>query len=566
MDKLSLLFPDEREYEYKTLDATVCNDLSIDFICDALTEDAFEKAIIKKTMTKLYTAPEVITYRADIFEDLLKFPQLCDKLERLLHKLNDLRELKKMQKDTEASSMWTLINRLREIDDYINCISEMKQALESVDIQSQGLKKLQSFVCDIYNSSGFPELKSDIEETFKKAQNMKSATIGVNFDNMLRPKSAGVITLNDKEFTDSGLLKNFMNFAGRQKNELHHGTDVEGIRHFHPANPKTDKMDAGLINSQGASMVCLGLETPVTGGDNLSSSIQKAVTDILKKVVKEIQSVLQKYVDISGYSLVNLTPEIIFYIRWAVLIAKIKELGLPMCKSSVIDIERREFHAEQIYNLKLAIKMTRGEKIDVITNKSDFDENGRIYIMTGPNRGGKTTFTQAVGIAFLMAQNGIFAPAQSLEFSPCDSIFTHFPADENQTVDLGRLGEESKRLSEIFEQATDKSLLLLNETLATTNVEEGVFLARDIVRFMKYLGVRAIYNTHMHDLARGLDKFNEETEGSSRIESLVTGIENGARSFHVAVAPPQNVSYAKDIAIKYGITFEQLKSNVKKDN
>ena len=182
--------------------------------------------------------------------------------------------------------------------------------------------------------------------------------------------------------------------------------------------------------------------------------------------------------------------------------------------------------------------------------------------MTGPNRGGKTTFTQAVGLAFLLAQNGIYVPARSFKFSPCDNIFTHFPADENDTVDLGRLGEESQRIAEIFNLATDRSLLLFNESLATTNVAEGLYIAKDVVKAMKYVGTRTIFNTHMHELARHLDELNSKTEGSSKVESLVTGVENGARSFKVSIAPPQGVSYARDIAIKYGVTFEQIKNNI----
>ena len=72
--------------------------------------------------------------------------------------------------------------------------------------------------------------------------------------------------------------------------------------------------------------------------------------------------------------------------------------------------------------------------------------------------------------AKLINDSGI---ALTRSLSPCDNIFTHFPADENQTVNLGRLGEESKRISEIFSLATDKSLLLFNESLATTSFTES---------------------------------------------------------------------------------------------
>ena len=181
--------------------------------------------------------------------------------------------------------------------------------------------------------------------------------------------------------------------------------------------------------------------------------------------------------------------------------------------------------------------------------------------MTGPNRGGKTIFTQAVGLCMLLAQWGIYVPAAFARISPCDNIYTHFPADENDTVDLGRLGEESQRLSHIFDVATCRSLMLLNESLATTSVAEGLFIAKDVVKAMRYLGARAVFNTHMHELAKSLDELNA-VEGTSRVESLVTGVQRGERSFKVSVAPPQGVSYAADIAKKYGVTFEIIKAGI----
>ena len=80
---------------------------------------------------------------------------------------------------------------------------------------------------------------------------------------------------------------------------------------------------------------------------------------------------------------------------------------------------------------------------------------------------------------------------------------------------------------------------------------------------MRYLGVRCIFNTHMHELARSLDELNA-AEGDSRVESLVTGVQHGERSFKVAVAPPQGVSYAKDIAQKYGVTYEQIRAHLER--
>lgn len=566
MAEISLLNPENSKAVFKTLTKESINDLSLDYICKTLTKSEYEQNVIMKIMTEITDDVQTVKYRGDVFDDFLRFPDLRVALAELLEELADLRDISRFQKDTEASSLWKLINRLREIDGYVNCITKIKNSLESLDIRSEGLLTLKKTVSDIYESSGFPQLKIDIKETFEKVQRVKSITIGVNLDDLLRPKSAGILSLNDKAFTSAGLMQNFMNFTNNG-DEIHFGTDISDIKKFHPSSPKFKENDIGIgrldaVPTNGNPHVTA---SGLTGADPLSDSLKKAVTSIMKKTVRDIQSVLTKYVNISGYTLSTLMPEIVFYIRWAELIEKISAKGLEMCKPEILPSENREIFVKGIYNLKLGIKRVNGEEFNIVANDIDFDDNaGRIYILTGPNRGGKTTFTQAVGLAILLAQNGIYAPCSEFKLSPCDNIFTHFPADENDTVDLGRLGEESKRLAEIFDIATPNSMLLLNESLATTNVSEGLYIARDVVRAMRYLGVRSVFNTHMHDLAKNLGEMNSQTEGKSLVQSLVTGVENGERSFKVYISPPQGSSYARDIAKKYGVTFEQIRQNIDK--
>lgn len=559
----SLLHPKARDTHYNKLTDEAINDLSVDFLCEALSEDDFERNNIKQLLVNLPNDEETIRYRCDVFEDFLRFPKLREDLTRVLAKLKDLREIERFQKDGESSSLWQLVNRLRELDGYVDCITEIKNTLETLDINSQGLKILREKVTAMYSDRGFPELKEDITETLKEVRKVKSITLGVNLDDMLKPHSVGVISLNDKHFTDTGLLKKFVNFASKQE-ELHHGTDVSDLTSFHPANPSVNSMKIGF------SKAVIGAQKDVsqiygeslTGADPMSDALKKVVTDILKRTVNNLKSMLNKYVGVSGYSFVSLMPEILFYIRFAELCDKIKAKGLPLCKAEILPKEERSCNAKDLYNLKLAIRAIRGENDEIVKNDFSFDDEKRIYILTGPNRGGKTTITQAVGLVFLLAQNGIYVPCTSVKLSPCDNIFTHFPADENDTVDLGRLGEESKRLADIFSMASSHSLLLLNESLATTNVSEGLYIARDVLKSMRYLGVRAIFNTHMHDLARNLKELNEETQGDSIVESMVTGVENGSRSFKIFISPPQGISYAKDIALKYGVTFESIRRKI----
>ncbi len=561
----SLLYPDNSERKHKTLTDESINDLSIDFLLDALTEKKNEREHMRKLMTCVTDDPDVIRYRCDVFEDFLRFPKLRTSMEDLVLKLADLRDLERFQKDQEGSAFWSLVNRLREIDEYVSCISMIRDILGDLDIRSEGMKNLRKMVNDISLESGFEELRLDIDETLEKVRRLKSITIGVNLDGMLRPKSAGVISLNDSEFKESGLMRRFMSFADK-KNELHHGTDVSSIRVFHPATPITP---VSFVQKSELNDNMIGehiTTSTVTGADSLSNAIKDTVTNIMKQTVGEIKSTIKRYVNISGYTLINLMPEILFYIRWAELVDKIKAVGLPVCKPEILDPEDRNCSFKELYNLKLAINKIKGEQINIITNDIEFNDEHRIFILTGPNRGGKTIFTQAWGLAMLLAQLGIYVPAGYAAVCPCDNIFTHFPADENDTVDLGRLGEESKRLSEIFRLATDRSVMLLNESLATTSVTEGLFIAKDVVRAMCYMGVRTIFNTHMHDLARTVDELNSEVECKSKAASLVTGVHDGERSFKVSLSEPQGISYAKDIAEKYGVSFAQIKESIDKRN
>ena len=97
----------------------------------------------------------------------------------------------------------------------------------------------------------------------------------------------------------------------------------------------------------------------------------------------------------------------------------------------------------------------------------------------------------------------------------------------------------------------------MNETFSTTSFEEGYYIARDSVRALLKKQVRTIYNTHMHKLAADAEEFYSEAEGA-KVSSLIMKSDNGKRSFKVEVASPEGLSYAKDIAEKYGVTYDML--------
>jgi DNA mismatch repair ATPase MutS len=204
----------------------------------------------------------------------------------------------------------------------------------------------------------------------------------------------------------------------------------------------------------------------------------------------------------------------------------------------------------------------------IVTNAITFDDtSGRVWILTGPNRAGKTTYTRAVGLAHVLFQAGLYVPGRSARLSPVDAIYTHFPSREQAQPGMGRLDEEAERLAEIFQRATPSSLVLLNETLAGTAAGEAEALARDAVRGLRLLGARAVYVTHLHDLARCVDELNATTPGASLVGSLVADADDEAdsesgpqhrRTYRIHPGVPRGRSFASDIARRYGISYPQL--------
>lgn len=563
MADFSLMWPSDCPRKFKELNDDCCNDLSLQYICSRLSKKEYDRNVIYDMLRKMPSDSRVVKYRIDVFDDILRHPQLRLNIAGLLEQLEFLKSLHKHARDSEAASIWQIINRLNELDSYIDCVTGIKTSLESQEIHSEGLKALLAMVRQIHSESGFPALKEDIKRTASETAKIKSVTLGVNLDRTLAPTEVGVVSINNKPYTHAGVLSSFYEFAS-SKNGLHDGTDNNSMKYRVPNGSGAGVAVVKQIPSMNGAFT--GLARVYSSGDGesnpLMNNLNEVITDMLKPVVRKLNDVLAKYVDVSGYSLISLIPELTFYLCWAELVEKLIGAGVPMCKPEVLAESRREFYADGLYNLKLGLKIVDGEDINLVLNAIDFRADRRVYIMTGPNRGGKTTFTQAIGLIFLLAQHGIYVPANQCMLSPADNIFTHFPADENRTVDLGRLGEESKRMSEIFSQATNRSLLLFNESLATTNFEEGLYIAKDVVRALHYLGARTIFNTHMHELAMNLDALNASEPSDSDVASLITGIDNGERSYKVSIAPPCGQSYARDIAKKYGVTYAQIKQTI----
>ncbi|WP_303790895.1 DNA mismatch repair protein [Ruminococcus flavefaciens] len=573
--EFSILFPDYDNIEYKQLSEESCHDLGLDTICSNISNDPKEQNLIMNIISNMTADHRVAEYRNRVFADILRCPDMRNNLTELFERLDFIRNFSSSRMETdEKLGFWHLMHRLDELNDYIKCVEEMKSCLENEKIESEGLKKFLEYLDELYNEACFAEMKKDIADLKLKASDIQSVTVGINVNDRFEATSMGLISVNTKSFKKSNIVSNFAD-AIAQKDKLNSDEPWNGDMHYHQVEKNQSHALSNTIRTLGAYLAVRSTpfvdaniratitQTPEGDGSRASTFyLDKVLNKMLNSMVKKLRDTLSKYADIAIINISQLVPEFIYYIRFADFIEKNTQMGFHFCEAKAISDSGISMDAKGMYNLKLAINSEKME--DIVCNDLMFDSEHTIYILTGANRGGKTTITQAVGIMFVLAQGGISVPAESFTYKPVDCIYTHFPADEDKTMDLGRLGEECVRFKDIYSKCTKDSLLLLNETFSTTSFEEGFYIARDSVKALARKQVRTIYNTHMHKLAVEAAEINK-TEGSAKVSSLIVKSENGNRSFKVEVGAPEGMSYARDIAEKYGVTYEMLTSGEKKN-
>ena len=563
--KYSLLFPDQSLEFKKTSDLTV-HDIGMDSVFARLSQEKNEQTYIANVMRFVTANPQNARFRSDVFDDIYRNKAMREQLLELLDKVDFLKEYGSYKHDNDHEpGVWDLVHRLEEINDYIESIGAIHRCLSDADIHSEGLLGLKKYVRDLYEDNGFEGLKKDIMALRADTSCLKSVTVGINLNERFEASGIGLISINSKPFSKAPLVSHFMDKVSG-KDIVQDSTEWKENYRFEEISAKGPLSDGSNFVPPVFSPLAMMSIMKVSEADDSTRSITNymdKITDrMLSQTVKNLRNVLNKYTMLTVTDITDLMPEFIFYIRWAEYIEKMSEKGAIFCKPEAIDEGSSDLSmdSEGIYNIKLLAEHTGDKNVDIVKNNLDFSREHTLYILTGANMGGKTTITQTVGQLFYMAQAGIYVPATKFKYVPVDEIFTHFPADEDKTMDLGRLGEECKRFKEIYELATEKSLLLLNETFSTTSFEEGYYIAMDCSKAILRKGIRTIYNTHMHKLAMEIDSINDP-QYKSKAASLVVKAEEGRRLYEVEVAPPKGLSYAKDIAEKYGVTYDMLTTN-----
>lgn len=563
--KFSLLYPRGKTYEFTKIEDDAFHDLGLDVITKEVSSEPREQSIIANILSHLSEDPDVTNYRQDVFDDLKNLPDIREKISELFEKIEFNKQYGVIRKSKdEVEGLWFLMHRLNQYRDYITCVDALKECLGDERIKSQGLKDYRTYIDEVYADAHFNELKKDLEKLTKETSEIQSVTIGMNLNGRLEAVSMGIVSVNNKPFKKSNIVSNFADGIGGDK--IKEGNEWNGDMHYRVVEKQatqgfTNFMTEAIKATNPLARSASGNTTAsIANGDGIANSpaqFDTVLNRMLDVMAKSLRRTLDKYSEMALSEVADVIPEFIYYIRFIDFLSKIESKGFKLTKPKAVPKGDVNMQAKGFYNFKLAMNLLTPK--DLVVNDLDFDNDHTIYILTGANRGGKTTATQGIGLLYALAQGGVYVPADSFVFAPADCIYTHFPADEDQTMDLGRLGEECIRFKEIFENAKDTSLILMNETFSTTSFEEGYYIACDSIKALLTKGARTIYNTHMHKLGIDAEEFSKDFK--QKAASLIVKSDGGKRSFKLAIAPPEGSSYAADIAKKYGVTYEMLTGN-----
>lgn len=220
------------------------------------------------------------------------------------------------------------------------------------------------------------------------------------------------------------------------------------------------------------------------GGAQILDNINRWVlSGLAPTMLKTYEHLLQFFV--------NLRMQLAFFVGAINLYDFFKNTGLPMAYP---DFSEGTISFRDLYCLSMAISM----KGRPVPNTLDV-RNVNSFIISGINRGGKTTFLKAIGQAILLARAGLFVPANNLVISSPGSVFTHFQRQEERTMPYGKFEEEIIRLRKIIELLKAGDYVLMNESFSTTNEVEASAVAKQVVSALIDNKITVFFVTFLQD-------------------------------------------------------------------
>jgi hypothetical protein len=262
--------------------------------------------------------------------------------------------------------------------------------------------------------------------------------------------------------------------------------------------------------------------------NDMDNRLDRAICDtvsVLSRVVRYIEDFFSM-----------MRRELAFYIGCMNLDEFLRGAGAPTCIPEILPQSRESRAWHGLYDISLVIM--RGA---AVTGNELETKDKRLYIITGANQGGKSTFLRSFGQAQLMAQCGMPVGAESFSVPIRDGIFTHFKKEEDASMKSGKLDEEMDRMNEIAGRLRRGSLVIFNESFSSTNEREGSEIHRQISKALAENGVEVFSVSHLYT-------YSAAFKGDALTQFLrAERLDGGARTFKIVPGEPLETAFGEDI-------------------
>lgn len=449
--------------------------------------------------------PEEIRYRQAILLDLAK-PEILASIREFSAEFRAMRR--------SLGSLEKLYNQwhrdgwhLEAVARYCQAVDRLASGFRNMVLNSEGLRAFQEHLLDYASSEEFRSLVAQVTE--------------------LRQSLA--------EIRFSVIIRNLTVKVKKYENEIDYSQEIVSIfERFRHGSEKSH---------------LLKMPEPL-GLNHVEAQILDRVAVLFPGIFGELKAFCTSHVRFADETLDQFDREIQFYIAYLDYIEPLRHKGLSFCLPD-ISLDRRDSEAQGLFDLALAKKLS-GTSYNVVTNDFRLEGKERILVITGPNQGGKTTFARAFGQLHHLASIGLPVPGTRAQLQLFDSMHTHFEKEETIRSQRGKLHEELVRLHESLAHASSSSIFILNEIFTSTTVKDALFLSKKILARILEIGARTVCVTFLDELASMDD----------RVVSMVSMVDvrdPSIRTFRLEKKPADGLAYARSIAEKYELTYEQLK-------